>query len=183
MLAIALDTETTGLLMPCCFHDDLQPRIIEIAAVLFDLESGDIVDEINEFVNPYTSIPRKIQSITGITNADVENAPGWVDLLGALEMIAQQSPHIIAHNAAFDRDVIEYNCQMFGRPNPLLNSKWSCTQVESQWMESKPIKMSVAYGHLFGDDLAQTHRAREDVDALMKIAISLYEMGGLIHDG
>ena len=180
MLAIALDTETTGLPVPSFFAVEMQPRIIEFAAVLFELETGNVVDEISEYVNPFIGIPRKITQLTGIRNSDVQSAPGWSDIAYMAEMLARQTPYVIAHNAAFDRAIIKYNCDLASLSIPFKRSHWVCTMVESQWIEGKPIKLSKAYGHLFGEDLQQTHRAREDVDALIKIAVSLHSMGGLV---
>lgn len=178
-LAIALDVETTGLLVPIAFPKESQPRIIEFSAVLFDLETGETQDEINEYVNPFVSIPRKITSLTGIGNADVANAPSWNDLQVPIADLASKSGFVIAHNAVFDRDVIEWNCKLFDSESHLYYHDWICTMIESQWIEGKPIKMEALYEYLKGERLDQTHRAREDVQALMAIAVDLHGMGAL----
>ena len=178
-LAIAVDTETTGLLVPDCFPMEMQPRIIEISAILFDIDNGEYVDEISEYVNPFVSIPRKITGITGITNADVRDAPIWENLVSLLAVLGQQSRFIFAHNAVFDKRVIEYNCKMFEANNPFEQNDWGCTMIESQWIQSKPIKMLDLYEYLFSTPLNQTHRAREDVEALIKICVELHKMQSL----
>ena len=69
---VAFDTETTGL-EP--FGGD---RIIEFAAVEFRLDSeGRIADERRHawLVDPGIPIPRKVQRITGISDADVARQP------------------------------------------------------------------------------------------------------------
>ena len=180
MLAIATDTETTGLFIPDCYSVEMQPRIIEISAVLFNLESGEIIDDVSGMVNPYVAIPRKITQLTGIHYNDVKDAPGWEGYAGILGALAQNADYVIAHNAAFDYKVIDVNCRMFGCENPFGGKHWICTMIESQWIQGKGIKMSETYKHLFDAELEQAHRARQDVDALIKIAYTLHVMGGLI---
>lgn len=68
---VAFDLETTGL-------DPKTDTIIEIAMVRFD-ESG-ILEEFSSLVNPGMPIPEEVTNITGITHADVANAPFFGDI-------------------------------------------------------------------------------------------------------
>ncbi len=65
---VAFDLETTGL-------DPKSDAIIEIAMVRFD-ENG-TVEEFSSLVNPGVSISEEVENITGISNADVADAPGF----------------------------------------------------------------------------------------------------------
>lgn len=72
---VALDLEMTGL-------NPKQDRIIEIGAVL--VENGEIKDVLSTFVNPRCQLSEKIIEITGIRQADVDDAPEMGDLLTEL---------------------------------------------------------------------------------------------------
>jgi DNA polymerase-3 subunit epsilon len=86
-----VDLETTGATTT---HD----RITEIGIVLID---GDQVSEWSSLVNPGTSIPPFIQSLTGITDAMVADAPRFSELADAVA--GQLSGRVfVAHNARFD---------------------------------------------------------------------------------
>lgn len=63
---VALDLEMTGL-------SPKRDRIIEIGAVL--VENGDARAVFSRLINPGREIPERITEITGITEADVRNAP------------------------------------------------------------------------------------------------------------
>ena len=63
---VVLDIETTGFSRT----DD---RIIEIAANKYS--NGKLVEQYHSYVNPGISIPIPVIQLTGITNADVKNAP------------------------------------------------------------------------------------------------------------
>ncbi|MEQ1570082.1 MAG: 3'-5' exonuclease [Myxococcota bacterium] len=95
---VAFDTETTGL-EP--FGGD---RVIEIAAVILTLDDSGRVQSRKDWsrlVNPERDIPRKVTEITGISAADVADAPRFVEV--ADELLALLSNAVtVAHNYPFD---------------------------------------------------------------------------------
>ncbi len=89
---ISLDIETTGL-------SSDRDAIIEIGAVRF---KGDrVFDTYQTFVNPGRAIPYKIQQLTGIKPADIEDAPPIEAVLPDLLRFVGDNP-IIGHNIGFD---------------------------------------------------------------------------------
>ena len=66
-----IDLETTG------GHANLD-RITEIAVI--EVDAGVITNVWQTLVNPHTGIPPTIQSLTGITNAMVADAPSFATL-------------------------------------------------------------------------------------------------------
>ncbi len=72
---VALDLETTGL-------SAKTDRIIEIGAVL--VESGEIKDTFETFVNPRMELPQRIVEITGIRQEEVDSAPPIDEILSGL---------------------------------------------------------------------------------------------------
>jgi len=89
---VFLDLETTGA---TATHD----RITEIGLV--EVDRGRFVREWSTLVNPGMSIPPMIQSLTGISNDMVRDAPRFEDI--AREVYeAIDGRVLIAHNARFD---------------------------------------------------------------------------------
>ena len=89
---VFLDLETTGM---TAAHE----RITEIG--LIEVADGEFIGSWSQLVNPQKHIPPFIQSLTGISNAMVEDAPTFEQLAPALfERLAGKL--LIAHNARFD---------------------------------------------------------------------------------
>lgn len=86
-----VDLETTG-------GSAQSDRITEIAILRLTPEG---VDEWSTLVNPGRPIPRPIQSLTGINDAMVADAPAFEDV--AQDVAQQLAGHVfVAHNARFD---------------------------------------------------------------------------------
>lgn len=91
-----VDLETTG-------GTAAEDRITEVGIIEVD-EDG--VREWSSLVNPLMHIPAFIQSLTGISNAMVENAPTFAEL--ADEIHARLADRVfIAHNARFDHGFLK----------------------------------------------------------------------------
>ena len=89
---VFLDLETTGATAS-------RDRITEIG--LIEVENGVLTEEWSTLINPQTRIPPFIESLTGISNAMVEDAPCFEEVARALhERLTGKL--LIAHNARFD---------------------------------------------------------------------------------
>jgi DNA polymerase III subunit epsilon len=115
LTALFVDVETTGL-DPTC------NEIIELAMVLFtyarDGRIFSIGDPFNGLREPSEPIPPDITRITGITQAMV--ADKRIDSAEVSRFI-HTADLIIAHNAAFDRRILERFCPGFE------NKPWGCS--------------------------------------------------------
>jgi DNA polymerase-3 subunit epsilon len=89
---IFLDLETTGM-------SAAEERITEIGLV--EVDEGEFVGSWSQLVNPQKRIPPFIQSLTGITDEMVEDAPTFAQLAPAL-FARLQDKILVAHNARFD---------------------------------------------------------------------------------
>jgi DNA polymerase-3 subunit epsilon/ATP-dependent DNA helicase DinG len=89
---VSLDIETTGL-------DPDQDVILEIGAVRF--KGSQVYETYQTLVNPGRPIPYKIQQLTGITAADIVDAPPIGAVLADLRRFVDENP-IIGHNISFD---------------------------------------------------------------------------------
>ncbi len=94
-----VDIETTGF-------SSTSNKIIEITALR--VRQNEIVDMFTSLINPCQDIPLKIQSLTGITNEMVIDAPNVEDVLPKfIEFVANDL--IVGHNVKFDLQFISWN--------------------------------------------------------------------------
>lgn len=111
---VVIDIETTGFSR----RDD---RIIELAAL--KVVDNKIVDEFDSFVNPTIEIPPFITQLTSITNADVNNAPVFKDIIiDYLRFI--DKCYIVGHNiTTFDIGFINQRiCDTLDTPQFQINN-------------------------------------------------------------
>ncbi|WP_419554583.1 exonuclease domain-containing protein [Candidatus Poriferisodalis sp.] len=100
---VVFDCETTGL--------GKRDRIVEIAAVEVDVDTGDVVDEFDTLVNPERDVGRT--NLHGITASMVEAAPTFAEIAAALARRMHGST-LVAHNLSFDSRMLS---QEFARIN------------------------------------------------------------------
>jgi DNA polymerase III subunit epsilon len=100
-----IDLETTGMTATA-------DRITEIGIVT--IVDGKVVDEWSTLVNPECAIPGEIQSLTGITDQMVRDAPAFRQI--ADEVLRRLSDHVfVAHNARFDYGFIKNEFRRLGQ--------------------------------------------------------------------
>jgi len=118
---VILDVETTGL-------DTGRDEIIELGMVKFRFtDTGTLVgidETFSGFQQPGRPIPAEITEITGITDAMVAGqsiAPNVVTAFAA------DASLIIAHNAGFDRRMVERMWPCF------IDKHWGCSASQVNW--------------------------------------------------
>jgi DNA polymerase-3 subunit epsilon len=152
---VLLDLETTG-------GNPVADRITEIAAVR--VEEGREVARWSTLVNPGTRIPAFIESLTGIRNAMVEDAPAFeVVAPRLLELL--DGAVLVAHNARFDHGFLK---NAFERMQIDLRVRTLCTVRLSRRLY--PQHRSHGLDALIQRHGLQTparHRAMGDVDMVL----------------
>ena len=99
-----VDIETTG-------GSPRNSRVLEVAALRY--EDGQIVQEFSTLIQPDTYVPRFISNITGITDADVRDAPRFADIAAELHDILDGAI-FAAHNVNFDYSFIKNEYALLG---------------------------------------------------------------------
>jgi DNA polymerase-3 subunit epsilon len=157
-----LDTETTGL-------DHKSDEIIEIAIRKWIYHKKDhyLVKPIEEYAELNEPIRNEISEVitqlTGITKDDVKGKK--IDWSIVSKMISE-SDFILAHNAAFDRPMIEAVKEV----SDISASKfWACSFKQVDWaskgfISSKQELLSIFHGFHYSG-----HRALTDIDALANL--------------
>jgi DNA polymerase III alpha subunit (gram-positive type) len=111
MNLIIFDLETTGL-------SPYYNEIIQIAAVKVHTGSWDEWQSFDTFVRPKQRVPGFITGLTGITQAQVAQAPSPKEALTSFSsFIGEGEAMLIAHNGpSFDMRFIAENCTRYSLP-------------------------------------------------------------------
>ena len=156
---VAVDLETTGL------NSD-RDAIIELGAVRF--RDGEVLETLSQVVNPGRQIPRMIQQMTGITQAEADRAPALSQVASAFRRFIGEHP-LVGHNIGFDADFLKSNnLYLF---NPLIDT-WELALIMAPGLSS--YKLGRVAEHL-GVDLENAHRAFDDAEASMHVFEALRE--------
>lgn len=113
---VVIDLETTG------HSPEKNDKIIETGIVV--IENNEITETHATFFNPEQSIPPFIQSLTGITDQDVEQAPTFHEKADEILHIFKDS-YFIAHNVPFDLGFLNAELESCGREkltNPVIDT-------------------------------------------------------------
>lgn len=104
-----LDLETTGFSRQWDY-------IIELAAVVWDETTKQVVNQFHEYIKPGKPIPAKVTELTGITNEQVAKCRREFDVLADFcEFVALSDvTKIVGHNCkAFDLGFIREKCTKY----------------------------------------------------------------------
>lgn len=163
---VLLDLETTGA-------TPLKDRITEIALIRF--RDGIEIDRWQTLVNPQAHIPEFIQSLTGITNEMVEDAPSFEKVAGEL-LDYLENAVLCAHNVRFDHGFLKAE---FKRIGITLKQRVLCTVKLSRKLypqyKSHGLSALIERHHL---SCSQRHRAMGDVEVMAQfIELAKKELG------
>lgn len=170
MISLVFDTETTGLPLPSIADLSQQPRIIELA--LSRIENGGLVSKRSWLINPEQPLEPDITKITGLTDADLKDKPIFSAVYSEIAEAFSGADQLVAHNAPFDVALLTYELQRIGK---LDGFPWPpekiCSVQEFRHLFGFHPSLKVLYEKILGKELAQTHRAQDDVDALVEILL------------
>jgi DNA polymerase III epsilon subunit-like protein len=172
MIYLLFDTETTGLPLHPSAKKHLQPRIIEFAAILCDVE-GNQVSEYSQLIDPGFPVSDEITKITGITNEDLGGKPAFADVVPEIEALFRLADVLVAHNLPFDKTLLEIELELCGRKEdwPWPRKEVCTVQEFSEEFGYRP-KLTLLWEFLEGSVLDQTHRALDDVSALKRLCMT-----------
>ena len=87
-------------------------RITEICIIV--VQNGKVIDEYSSLVNPTQAIPLYIESLTGINDEMVSNAPQFSEIANEVEKITKDCV-FVAHNVNFDYNIVRAEFVTLGR--------------------------------------------------------------------
>ena len=148
-----LDTETTGF-------SPKTDEMIEVAAI--KVLNGQIADSFETFINPGCRIPKRITDLTGISDADVCDAPDCDTVAVQLSRFLSDSYPIVGHNIRFDLSFIGVAFHRVGiRPEFRYIDTLAFSQRVFPNLINYQLDTLISYLRLA--DHAQMHRAMDDV--------------------
>ncbi len=109
-IRVSIDLETTGL------QADTD-NIIEIAAVKF--RGDEVIGQFQTFVATNRPIPYRVQRLTGITSADLQDAPHFDAVAPALRAFLGKAP-LVGHSVPFDAAFLRR--RGLAQENPLIDT-------------------------------------------------------------
>lgn len=158
---VVFDIETTGF-------NRSNDKIIEIAAILYC--NGEKVDTFHSFVNPCCEIPDGITSLTGITQANVDNAPTIEEIKDGFLSFIGQFP-LIGHNAkSFDTPFLSAQMQV-----PIDNAVIDTLAMARQAFPGLPRYKLEYLDSVLKLGSAGAHRALHDVETTNALLWACYE--------
>jgi len=157
-IGMVIDTETTGL-------DTEQDKIIELGFVTFEYDASSgkiyrILARYDGFEDPKEPLSDVVKELTGIDDAMVQgHSLDDADILNWVK----QSSLIIAHNAGFDRKMLERRLPDFQQ------KAWACTISDLDWQSEGVGSRKLDYiafqlGYFFDG-----HRAQHDAEATLHL--------------
>ncbi|MEP7135440.1 MAG: helicase C-terminal domain-containing protein [Chloroflexota bacterium] len=157
---VSIDIETTGL-------SEERDTIIEIGAVKF--KGHRVEAEWTSLINPGKHIPEFISGLTGITDAEVRNAPKFRDIAQDLEAFVGNAP-VIGHNVRFDLRFLQKGGIL--RYNEVIDTY----ELAAVLMPTASRYNLGALGKQLGILLPATHRAMDDAKVTMAAFNKLFEL-------
>ena len=161
---VAIDLETTGLE----FDKD---EIIEVALVRF--ENGVPTENVDFLVKPSEAVLRPfIESLTGITNADIADAPDFASIAGKICSFVGELP-LVAHNAIFDSRFLKQTMEKVGIPfgnHPV----WDSLTLSRIAYQDVPNHRLDTLVQALGIERSRAHRALPDAEACGKLFVMAY---------
>ncbi|WP_431216182.1 exonuclease domain-containing protein [Puia sp. P3] len=164
-----VDIETTG-------GYAASNAITEVAIVLHD--GNRELKRYETLVRPGMSIPRYVQSLTGISDEMVSGAPSFEQIAGQVYEWLKDAV-FIAHNVNFDYSFLKHQLKDCGYE---LDCKKLCTVRLSR--KTFPGAPSYSLGNIckyLGITIPNRHRAGGDADATVRLFEQILKAGGLEH--
>jgi DNA polymerase III epsilon subunit-like protein len=170
MILGILDCETTGLPLHTSASLNAQPHIIEWAVAHIDSKQGKITATYETLIKPPIAIPEVITKITGLTDEDLAAAPSFIEAYPIILESLSGIDVLIAHNAPFDTSMLRFELAR----HMIEDFVWprvECTVQLYHDEYGRRMKLVELFEAKLGKQLAQTHRAMDDVNALAEIVI------------
>lgn len=173
MRAIIFDTETTDLISNRALRLDKQPEIFEWYSCVVDLSTDELISELEFMCKPKHKLTKQIMDITHITNEMLADKLPFEHYAADVRAALAGGDCVIGHNINHDVECTEIEFERLGQA-PIAWPHKVCTVEATIHMKGYRLKLAQLYELLFGEGFADAHRARNDVQALRRVAVELY---------
>lgn len=188
-IALVYDTETTGLpLFKEPSEHPGQPHIVQLGAVLVDLDTWQILSTLDVMVRPEGwTIPEEVSKIHGITT-EMAGDLGVPESLAAEMLLDMWRGRLrIAHNEPFDARIVRIACMRHFEPTqadawkegvaectanlatPIVKIPPTERMKAAGFTKFKTANLGEAFKHFTGRELVGAHSALVDVRACLDV--------------
>lgn len=167
---VIIDTETTGL------DYLISDKVIEIGAI--EVYDDCVIGEryFHKRINPRRKISSESTSIHGITEEDLIDSPEFKDVYDEFISFIG-SDLIIAHNAEFDRRMINLELQLIGKPTIEKHQVLDSLALAKMLFKGKKVSLDSLCSMLNIDNSERVkHGALIDVKLLGKVYIEIMKL-------
>jgi DNA polymerase III alpha subunit (gram-positive type) len=184
MKACVFDTETTGLISSRRLRDDQLPQVIEFYGAMVEFnKSGKhkLLHDLELLIKPSTQINEQktgkhnITKITGLTNIMLADAPAFKEVATKIFGMLEAAPLVIAHNCAYDSEMLNIEADRLS-----YKIKWPrtlCTVEATAYLKGDRLTLAELHEHLFNTKPPAKHRAKVDVETLIRCCGELHRKG------
>jgi len=174
--AVLFDTETTDLITTTARALDKQPRIIEFYACLIDPAKPKVLGEIEFLCDPGQPLREETTKITGITQADLKGKAPFKEHLPKVQALFSKADVVVAHNLSYDFSMVNFETERAGKL-----FKWParklCTVEMTEHLKGYRLSLTNLHELLFDKPFDGAHRAKQDVEALVRCYRELLTRG------
>lgn len=196
MIALFFDTETTGV--KSWDNPNFVPRLVQLGAILQDMETGRVLGELNILNANVGNIPPEAAAVHGISHELAEKAGAQLLLVDKVfERMIFNADVIIAHNIKYDLEVVKDNMpqsweRIIARPHfctmqgslYLVKAEFSPKQkalfMRKPHLKDAPYKipnLTETHQYFFGRPFEGAHDAMADIRACRDIYLELTKDG------
>lgn len=156
---VFFDLEATGT-------DPQTAHIIQVGMQRFvpTSDGATLVDTIDELVDPDRGVPDQVTTLTGITTAEVQQAPPFGEFERRISSLVEDAD-LAGYNAiAYDLPLLKAEFDRLGRSLPGPNDR---VVLDPYRLEQvlRPRTLSALYERYTGNELNNAHNALTDVEA------------------
>ncbi len=154
---VSLDLEMTGV-------DPATDAIIEIGLVRFD--AGGVMDRFSSLVAPERALPKRIESLTGITATALADAPRWEHIAETVRRFLGTAP-LVGQNIGVDLAFLRR--RGLEPSGPVFDT----AEMGELLLPGRPDYSLRSLTRLLQIDFPVQHRALPDAEAAMKVFLAL----------
>jgi DNA polymerase III epsilon subunit-like protein len=183
MKVFVFDTETTWFISKKETDLNKQPRIVQFAGILWDINNGIFVEEkrVNILVNPKMPIPFGASQVHHIYDIDIKDAPWIEEVLEEIMWYINSPDLIVWHNIEYDQDMVKLELKRLEQEYKYKPKQVICTMkttviyCELQWNGNrfKYPKLWELHKKLFDEYFVWAHDAMVDVEATLRSFVKL----------
>ncbi len=183
MKIFVFDTETTGFISKKETDLNKQPKIVQFAWILWDLNNGTFVEEkrVNILINPWIPIPFWASQVHHIYDIDIKDAPDIKQVMNEILENINEPDLIIWHNIEFDEDMVKLELKRMQREYAYKPKQSICTMkttvdycsIQWNWARFKYPKLWELHKKLFDQYFVWAHDAMVDVEATLRSFVKL----------